>query len=78
MPITWCGRIAIARAFRLRVLPFGSIHFGFAFRFMLPSTHFYDDYVLQPDCPNCEATAELLLPLLGWNYAKEGKKALGF
>ena len=86
--------VGAAEIYQLLTLPFGAthsvysflrlakmIHFAACKALRLINTNFYDDFVLLSK-PGCSASAgnsmELLLMLLGWEYAKEGKKATQF
>ena len=77
-----------------RSLPFGASASVFAFnkialavlrilvvKFMALATDFYDDYTLfefQPAASLLDKAAMRLLSILGWSFAKEGKKFVPF
>ena len=86
--------VGAAEIYQLLTSPFGATHSVYSFLRLAKmihfaackalhwiNTNFYDDFVLLSK-PGCSASAgnsmELLLMLLGWEYAKEGKKATQF
>ena len=80
--------------YQLRTLPFGAVHSVYSFLRLarmihtlaarglkLLNTNFYDDFILVSPVENCNSAnnaMEVLFMILGWDYAREGKKATSF
>ena len=82
------------KIFRLKTLPFGAVHSVYSFLRLakaihaiasralhLFTTNFYDDFIVaSPPClkESASHSMEMIFTLLGWDYAKEGRKATVF
>ena len=80
--------------YRLKTLPFGAVHSVYCFlrlakaihaiatrALFLITTNFYDDYILASPAELTESSKhsmEMIFLLLGWDYAKDGKKSTEF
>ena len=83
-----------ALVYRLRTLPFGAVHSVYCFlrlakaihaiatrALFLITTNFYDDFILAAPkelTESCKHSMEMIFLVLGWDYAKDGKKSTEF